>query len=156
MSIVGASRAAGEIAATDQISAADKVASLFTVLASVNLFVGLFNFVPLLPLDGGHMAGAVYEGGEARLGPVVPAARSRVRGHGPNASGRLCRRRHHPGLRRGADLGRHPRPDPLVLTDHASSITAVVGFDVDSAMLRSSLKMRTAAGAVPHMEEVDL
>jgi membrane-associated protease RseP (regulator of RpoE activity) len=37
------------------------VASLFTVLASVNLFVGLFNFVPLLPLDGGHMAGAVYE-----------------------------------------------------------------------------------------------
>ena len=61
MSIVGASRAAGEIAATDQINAADKVASLFTVLASVNLFVGLFNFVPLLPLDGGHMAGAVYE-----------------------------------------------------------------------------------------------
>ena len=32
------------------------------MLASVNLFVGLFNFVPLLPLDGGHMAGAVYEG----------------------------------------------------------------------------------------------
>ena len=70
MSIVGASRAAGEIAATDQIAAADKVASLFTVLASVNLFVGLFNFVPLLPLDGGHMAGALYEGvrrGWARL-----------------------------------------------------------------------------------------
>jgi len=62
MSIVGASRAAGEIAATDQIAAPDKVATLFTVLASVNLFVGLFNFVPLLPLDGGHMAGAVYEG----------------------------------------------------------------------------------------------
>jgi membrane-associated protease RseP (regulator of RpoE activity) len=70
MSIVGASRAAGEIAATDKIGAADKVASVFTVLGSVNLFVALFNFVPLLPLDGGHIAGALYEAlkrGLARL-----------------------------------------------------------------------------------------
>jgi membrane-associated protease RseP (regulator of RpoE activity) len=61
MSIVGASRAAGEIASTDQIGAAAKVASLFVVLGSVNLFVALFNFVPLLPLDGGHIAAALYE-----------------------------------------------------------------------------------------------
>ena len=61
MSIVGASRAAGEIASTDQIDAPAKVASMFTVLGSVNLFVALFNFVPLLPLDGGHIAGALYE-----------------------------------------------------------------------------------------------
>jgi membrane-associated protease RseP (regulator of RpoE activity) len=61
MSIVGASRAAGEIASTNQISAAAKVASLFTVLGAVNLFVALFNFVPLLPLDGGHVAAAIYE-----------------------------------------------------------------------------------------------
>jgi membrane-associated protease RseP (regulator of RpoE activity) len=61
MSIVGASRAAGEIASTDRIGAADKVAGLFTVLGSVNLFVALFNFVPLLPMDGGHIAGALYE-----------------------------------------------------------------------------------------------
>ncbi len=61
MSIVGASRAAGEIASTDQINAAAKVASLFTVLGAVNLFVALFNFVPLLPLDGGHVAAAFYE-----------------------------------------------------------------------------------------------
>jgi membrane-associated protease RseP (regulator of RpoE activity) len=61
MSIVGASRAAGEIASTDQIDAAAKVASLFTVLGAVNLFVALFNFVPLLPLDGGHVAAALYE-----------------------------------------------------------------------------------------------
>ena len=51
MSILGASRAAGEIASTDQIGAPAKVASLFTVLGSVNLFVALFNFVPLLPLS---------------------------------------------------------------------------------------------------------
>jgi membrane-associated protease RseP (regulator of RpoE activity) len=61
MSIVGASRAAGEIASTDQIDAAAKVASMFTVLGAVNLFVALFNFVPLLPLDGGHVAAAFYE-----------------------------------------------------------------------------------------------
>ncbi len=70
MSIVGASRAAGEIASTDQIDAAAKVATMFTVLGSVNLFVALFNFIPLLPLDGGHIAGALYEAikrGMARL-----------------------------------------------------------------------------------------
>ena len=67
MSIVGASRAAGEIAATDQIDAPAKVASLFTVLGSVNLFVALFNFVPLLPLDGGHIAGALYEAAKRTL-----------------------------------------------------------------------------------------
>jgi membrane-associated protease RseP (regulator of RpoE activity) len=70
MSIVGASRAAGEVAATDKITASDKIATLFSLLGSVNLFVALFNFIPLLPLDGGHIAGALYEAlkrGLARL-----------------------------------------------------------------------------------------
>ena len=34
---------------------------MFILLGSVNLFVALFNFIPLLPLDGGHIAGALYE-----------------------------------------------------------------------------------------------
>ena len=62
MSIVGASRAAGEVASTDQIENTNKLAVGITLLGSVNLFVALFNFVPLLPLDGGHIAGALYEG----------------------------------------------------------------------------------------------
>lgn len=62
MSIVGASRAAGEVASTDKIGAADKVATMFMLLGSVNLFVALFNFIPLMPLDGGHILGALYEG----------------------------------------------------------------------------------------------
>lgn len=33
----------------------------FLLLISVNFFLGLFNLVPLLPLDGGHMAIALYE-----------------------------------------------------------------------------------------------
>ncbi|MGH3717450.1 MAG: M50 family metallopeptidase [Pseudonocardiaceae bacterium] len=32
------------------------------LLASLNLFVGVFNLLPLLPLDGGHIAVNVYEG----------------------------------------------------------------------------------------------
>ena len=31
------------------------------MLGSVNLFVALLNLVPLMPLDGGHMAGAIWE-----------------------------------------------------------------------------------------------
>ena len=31
------------------------------MLAVLNVFVGVFNMMPLLPLDGGHAAIAVYE-----------------------------------------------------------------------------------------------
>ena len=61
MSIVGASRAAGEISSTQQLTAGDKVATFLTLLGAVNLFVAIFNFVPLLPLDGGHIVGAIIE-----------------------------------------------------------------------------------------------
>jgi len=70
MSVVGASRVAGEVASSGQIDWVDKVATLLTLLGVVNLFVALFNFIPLLPLDGGHIAGAMYEAirrGWARL-----------------------------------------------------------------------------------------
>ena len=39
----------------------DIVVNHVNPLGVVNLFVALFNFVPLLPLDGGHIAGALYE-----------------------------------------------------------------------------------------------
>jgi membrane-associated protease RseP (regulator of RpoE activity) len=70
MSFVGASRVAGEVASDDQIDIVDRLATLLTLLGVVNLFVALFNFLPLLPLDGGHIAGALYEAvrrGWARL-----------------------------------------------------------------------------------------
>ncbi len=62
ISIVGASQVAGEIATLPGLTLGDRVASWFLMLGSVNLFVALLNCVPLLPLDGGHIAGAVYEG----------------------------------------------------------------------------------------------
>lgn len=61
LSIVGASRIAGEIGVSDSLSFGDKAATWLSLLGSVNLFVALLNLVPLMPLDGGHIAGAIYE-----------------------------------------------------------------------------------------------
>ena len=36
-------------------------ASLMILFAYINVFIGLFNLVPLLPFDGGHVSIAVYE-----------------------------------------------------------------------------------------------
>jgi len=62
MSVVGASRVAGEIASNQSLTGGVRIAFLISLLASLNLFLALFNFIPLLPLDGGHMAGAIWEG----------------------------------------------------------------------------------------------
>jgi membrane-associated protease RseP (regulator of RpoE activity) len=61
ISIVGASQVAGEIVANGELPVAQKVATFASLLASVNLFLALFNFIPLPPLDGGHIAGALWE-----------------------------------------------------------------------------------------------
>ncbi|MDO5286570.1 MAG: M50 family metallopeptidase [Actinomycetia bacterium] len=61
LSVVGASRVAGEIATTEQLTWQSRTASYFSLLAGVNLFVALLNLVPLLPFDGGHIAGALWE-----------------------------------------------------------------------------------------------
>jgi membrane-associated protease RseP (regulator of RpoE activity) len=62
ISILGASQVAGQVVASGELDTGAKVASFASLLASVNLFLALFNFVPLPPLDGGHIAGALYEG----------------------------------------------------------------------------------------------
>jgi membrane-associated protease RseP (regulator of RpoE activity) len=70
MSVVGASRVAGEMASTHEVPVTDRFFSLLMLLGAVNLFIGMLNLVPLLPLDGGHIAGALYEAlrrGVARL-----------------------------------------------------------------------------------------
>lgn len=70
VSVVGGGRIAGEVAAHDEIVWKDKIVSLVMLIGGFNLFIGLFNFIPLLPLDGGHIAGALWEAvrrGWARL-----------------------------------------------------------------------------------------
>lgn len=62
VSVVGVGRIAGEINASDQLGMSDKVASLISLVGGLNLALFAFNLIPLLPLDGGHVAGALYEG----------------------------------------------------------------------------------------------
>ncbi|GGR59926.1 membrane-associated protease RseP (regulator of RpoE activity) [Nocardioides luteus] len=62
VSIVGGGRIAGEIASHEGLDVGEKVASFAFLVGGFNLFIGIFNFVPLLPLDGGHIATALWEG----------------------------------------------------------------------------------------------
>lgn len=66
VSVVGVSRLGGDVAAADEPMVA-KVGTFLGLLASLNLFLFLFNLLPILPLDGGHVAGAVYEGARRRV-----------------------------------------------------------------------------------------
>jgi membrane-associated protease RseP (regulator of RpoE activity) len=59
--VLGVGRVAGEVASTDLVAAESKGATLLGILASLNIALFVFNMVPLLPLDGGHIAGALYE-----------------------------------------------------------------------------------------------
>ncbi|ROP43711.1 M50 family metallopeptidase [Pseudokineococcus lusitanus] len=65
--IVGVGRLSGEIAAIDQFSAGDKVSLLLGTMGGLNMALFVFNLLPLLPLDGGHVAGALYEGARRRV-----------------------------------------------------------------------------------------
>jgi membrane-associated protease RseP (regulator of RpoE activity) len=58
---------AGEVASDQgsadvQTSIMDRFIGLLSLIMSLNLALFIFNLVPLLPLDGGHAAGALWEG----------------------------------------------------------------------------------------------
>ncbi|MFD8074549.1 M50 family metallopeptidase [Streptomyces sp. NPDC059718] len=58
--MIGAARIGGEVFAMD-IPATWRLAFFLNLLAGINLSLFLFNMLPLLPLDGGHIAGALWE-----------------------------------------------------------------------------------------------
>ncbi len=69
VSVVGASRLGGDIVASGETAEA-KIAIFLSLAASLNLFLFLFNLLPILPLDGGHVAGALYEGARRRIARI--------------------------------------------------------------------------------------
>ncbi|MTE21256.1 PDZ domain-containing protein [Streptomyces sp. TRM43335] len=60
MGVVGAARVGGDVFALE-IPAEQRVAVMLFLVAGFNLSLFLFNMLPLLPLDGGHIAGALWE-----------------------------------------------------------------------------------------------
>jgi membrane-associated protease RseP (regulator of RpoE activity) len=68
--VVGIGRLGGQVADSSVLDVQDKIFFLAELLATVNLLLFFFNLLPLLPLDGGHVAGALVEAakrGRARL-----------------------------------------------------------------------------------------
>jgi membrane-associated protease RseP (regulator of RpoE activity) len=59
-SVVGAADITGQVVASP-IGWQARVAVVMLIVASLNIFVGAFNLLPLLPLDGGHLAIVIYE-----------------------------------------------------------------------------------------------
>jgi membrane-associated protease RseP (regulator of RpoE activity) len=60
--VVGVARVSGDAAASENAGWAAKIGFFLLTVASLNIFIGLFNLLPLLPLDGGHMAIAIVDG----------------------------------------------------------------------------------------------
>jgi membrane-associated protease RseP (regulator of RpoE activity) len=65
--VVGISRVSGDILAAPSQSVGTRIWDFLLLVAGVNLFVGIFNLLPLLPLDGGHLAIAGFEEGRHRI-----------------------------------------------------------------------------------------
>lgn len=70
--LVGVSQVGGDIGRSDGMK------GVLLLLASVNVFVGIFNMFPLLPFDGGHAAIATYERLRSRKGRVYRADISKM------------------------------------------------------------------------------
>lgn len=64
VSVVGVGMLAGQIASAHghDIGWLDRIASFLALMAALNMALFVFNMVPLLPLDGGHIVGALWQG----------------------------------------------------------------------------------------------
>ncbi len=68
--VVGVGRISGEAFALPQLTGLEKLSFFLSLLAGVNLVLFLFNLLPIYPLDGGHIAGALYEKARAMVARV--------------------------------------------------------------------------------------
>jgi len=70
--VVGVARVSGEAVGSDQLTVQERISTFLLIIASLNIFIGIFNLLPILPLDGGHMAVAI--------GDEIRALFARMRG----------------------------------------------------------------------------
>ncbi|MBP2436226.1 M50 family metallopeptidase [Microbacterium amylolyticum] len=61
ISVIGVGRIAGEVASYEA-PIIDRIAVIINLLASLNIALMVFNLIPLLPLDGGHVVVALWDG----------------------------------------------------------------------------------------------
>ena len=59
--VVGVARVSGETLASGDQNWSQRLGTFLLIIASLNIFVGVFNLLPILPLDGGHMAVAIAD-----------------------------------------------------------------------------------------------
>jgi membrane-associated protease RseP (regulator of RpoE activity) len=59
--VVGAARVSGQAIDSDKLNNNERLGTFILLIASLNIFVGIFNLLPILPLDGGHMAVAIAD-----------------------------------------------------------------------------------------------
>ncbi|QLL24845.1 PDZ domain-containing protein [Actinobacteria bacterium IMCC26103] len=59
--VVGVARVSGQAASSGALTVSERLGTFILIVASLNIFVGLFNLLPILPLDGGHMAVAIAD-----------------------------------------------------------------------------------------------
>ncbi|WP_061964410.1 M50 family metallopeptidase [Demequina aurantiaca] len=61
--VVGVGRIAGDVASADVegYGLSEKIADMLMLLGGLNLALFVFNMIPLVPLDGGHIASAIWQ-----------------------------------------------------------------------------------------------
>jgi membrane-associated protease RseP (regulator of RpoE activity) len=66
-SVVGVGEVTGQVVSANGVSWQDKATFVVLIIAQVNIFVGIFNLLPLLPLDGGKLVIVIFESVRSRL-----------------------------------------------------------------------------------------
>jgi len=69
-SVVGAASITGDVVAAN-IGWQQKLSVVLLIVIEVNIFVGIFNLLPLLPLDGGHLAIVLFERARAWIARLL-------------------------------------------------------------------------------------